>query len=337
MQNLAVEIAARAASTPKPWAASITTSFLPMVKPQKIFTRTNPESLGPMYGSTWWKPISQEETQVKWTYGWSKAIKKSTFSTAKVIPDPTTTATSPTDTRPLETTGQTAAATAHQEETSTTSSLEPSASGWWTLEAYDTGSGTQHTVDYFKIHFKSLSNGRFETTASVNSNNQTIGDGVYIQNLTVDHNLAGDSFTLEAPNGTSYALYNLNDDQVYALDGAATTHFEGVNTNGTWRLKATSSNMTTDMQQEHFVVHPLLFWRLLKWQHVFIWKLQSRLCSAGLPQPIESQLHFKQRPLFLQSEWRSQPQCRPTESGKQGQQPLGTRCIGPLENGIEIG
>lgn len=123
-----------------------------------------------------------------------------------------------------------------------------SASGWWTLEAYDTGSGTQHTVDYFKIHFKFLSNGRFETTASVNSN-QTIGDGVYIQNLTVDHNLAGDSFTLEAPNGTSYALYNLNDDQVYALDGAATTHFEGVNTNGTWRLKATSSNMTTDINR----------------------------------------------------------------------------------------
>lgn len=151
MQNLAVEIAARAASTPKPWAASITTSFLPMVKPQKIFTRTNPESLGPMYGSTWWKPISQEETQVKWTYGWSKAIKKSTFSTAKVIPDPTTTATSPTDTRPLETTGQTAAATAHQEETSTTSSLEPAPpdGGLWRLTTREAERNTQSTISRF--------------------------------------------------------------------------------------------------------------------------------------------------------------------------------------------
>ena len=149
--NHAVEIAARATSTRKPWAASTILSLLPLVEPQKISTRTNLEPLAQMYGLTWWKPTSQEEMQVKWTCGWSKAVKKSTSSTAKVNPDPTTTATSPTDTRPLETTGQTAAATAHQEETSTTSSLEPAPpdGGLWRLTTREAERNTQSTISRF--------------------------------------------------------------------------------------------------------------------------------------------------------------------------------------------
>ena len=116
----------------------------------------------------------------------------------------------------------------------------------------DNAAGDRHTLHDFELTLTKSPgvSWNFSGTHATHSSNQTIGDGVYLTDVTINHNISSSAnfWLVNKTYGTEIALGRVTSGSTVSVQGSSYI-FNGDNVNNNWSIRAFSPNFFVDQSK----------------------------------------------------------------------------------------